>query len=77
MQDIPFESENNTKIRRASSGELSLGSSITIIGFIVTIIGVSVAVYFYQKNANYGSASETIKPTIIKVQPLHPPFPPR
>ena len=78
MQDIPFESETSNKKVVVPSSDFNLGSSLTVIGFVVTIIATAVAVYVYQKNGHFGTASENtaIKST-IRIQPLHPPFPPR
>lgn len=78
MQDIPFESETSNKKVVVPSNNISLGSSLTVIGFAVTIIATAVAVYVYQKNGHFSTASENVtQQSSVRIEPLHPPFPTR
>jgi hypothetical protein len=77
MQDIPFENDTQHNLPKPTKADISLGSSITIIGFMVTMIAITVAVYVYQKNGHFTTADVKSTPTSVRIEALHPPFPTR
>jgi hypothetical protein len=77
MQDIPFESDEKVNLPKPTKTDISLGSSITIIGFMVTMIAITVAVFVYQKNGHFTTADVQSTSTSVLIEALHPPFPTR